>query len=285
MQLRVWSIRVIRLHYAVATNSYKAGTTVDTADLNRSVARVKMAELEQRTGVHRETIRVYLRNGLLPEPTRPRRNVAHYTEKHVAAIAAVQRLMRENRLTLPQIKASLQGGGAALNLEAHAFSQLERLVAGLVGYDKSQAATVLLAELSEIAVEDARALDRLEIVRISRGEQGESLSLVEAQLVSIWGQMRAAGFSDELNFKPEMLGFYKQAAEFVAGWEAKTFMERTEGKIDVDVAASMLEAALPLMLNFFGLLRITAFMRNIDAGKVPNVPSIKDPRLTSSALL
>ncbi|WP_390902446.1 MerR family DNA-binding transcriptional regulator [Sphingomonas bisphenolicum] len=30
-----------------------------------------MRELEERTGVHRETIRVYLREGLIPEPARP----------------------------------------------------------------------------------------------------------------------------------------------------------------------------------------------------------------------
>ena len=37
---------------------------------------MKMRELEQRTGVHRETIRVYLREGLIPEPERPRKTVA-----------------------------------------------------------------------------------------------------------------------------------------------------------------------------------------------------------------
>ena len=36
-----------------------------------------------------------------------------------------------------------------------------------------------------------------------------------------------------------------------------------EGKIEEDEAASMLEFALPTMLEFFGLLRLKIFLRNI----------------------
>ena len=39
---------------------------------------MKMKELERETGVGRETIRFYIREGLLPEPERPKRNVAAY---------------------------------------------------------------------------------------------------------------------------------------------------------------------------------------------------------------
>ena len=41
---------------------------------------MKMGELEQRTGVNRETIRVLIRKGLVPEPDKPKATVAHYNE-------------------------------------------------------------------------------------------------------------------------------------------------------------------------------------------------------------
>ena len=41
---------------------------------------MKMRELEARTGVDREVIRVYFRKGLLPEPHRPARTAADYGE-------------------------------------------------------------------------------------------------------------------------------------------------------------------------------------------------------------
>ncbi len=239
-----------------------------------------MAELEKRSGVHRETIRVYFRHGLLPEPQRPRRNVAVYGEEHVDAIAAIQRLQRENRLTLPEIGSLLNGVAPAAHIGANAFSEIERLVATRVGYDERLVPLESLVPKCTNTLNDARALERLGIVKIVTDDQGEALSLTDSHLVQIWGKMRAAGFSDNLGFGPEMLGFYLQAAEFVAGWEAKTFMERTRDKTPIEDAVHMLEAALPLMLDFFGMLRMRAFMRNIETGKVPTVAAIKDPSLT-----
>ena len=53
---------------------------------------MKMRELEERTGVHRETIRVYLRYERVPPPVRPRKTTADYGEEHVKAIIVVRRL-------------------------------------------------------------------------------------------------------------------------------------------------------------------------------------------------
>ena len=58
-------------------------------------APLKMKDLETRTDVSREAIHFYLREGLLPEPERPKRNVAHYNEGHVARIKLIKRLQEE----------------------------------------------------------------------------------------------------------------------------------------------------------------------------------------------
>lgn len=51
---------------------------------------MRMRELEKRTGVGRETIRYYIREGLLPEPDRASRNSASYTDDHVARLKAIK---------------------------------------------------------------------------------------------------------------------------------------------------------------------------------------------------
>lgn len=226
-----------------------------------------MRELETRTGVHRETIRVFLRHGLIPQPSRPRRNVADYGEEHVQAIIAVRQLQRESRLTLPQIRAMMSGMPADQRVGANAFSHLEQLVAARVGLDDHLVTIDSLVARHPQARRDARALAAAGIVRIVHEEKGDALSLTDSELVSIWGEMRAAGFEESLEFRPEMLDFYLEAAEFVAGWEARTFLDRTEGWIGEEAAAAMIQHALPLMLNFFGLLRMKAFIRNITAGR------------------
>lgn len=226
---------------------------------------MKMRELEERTGVHREVIRIYLRNGLIPQPERPRRTVAVYGEEHVQAIAAIRRLQRESRLTLAQIKSLMEGGGAEARVEASAFDQLEQLVAHRIGGDGSPVTIASLLDRYPEAEQDARSLEKIGILEIIRTRQGEALSISAAQLVRIWGEMRKAGFDAHLDYTPDILGFYIDAADFVGRWEATTFLERTDGRIDVDEAATMVEHALPLMLDFFGLLRQRAFFRHVDA--------------------
>ena len=232
-----------------------------------------MRELEERTGVHRETIRVYLRHELLPPPARPRKTVADYGEEHVKAIVAVRRLQQESRLTLPQIKALMNGDANEKRVSANVFSHLEQLVAARVGLDEHLVSLEALALRYKHARKDARALAAFGAVAIIRDPAGDALTLTDAELVSIWGEMRNEGFLEDLDFSPKMLDFYVEAARFVGGWEARTFLDRTEGRIDEDSAAAMIERALPLMLNFFGLLRRKEFLAGIRTGK-PAEPTL-----------
>jgi DNA-binding transcriptional MerR regulator len=224
---------------------------------------MKMRELEAKTRVNRETIRVYFREGLLPEPSRPARNVADYGEDHVRAVIAVRKLQRDSGMTLPQIKASLNGERTQRGLDASAFSHLEELVASRVGVKQGLVPLSALLDQSPMAVTDAQSLDRIGIIDLVASRAGPMLSITDAGLVNIWGQMRQAGFDEERGFPPEILVYYIEAAEYVAGMEADLFLERVEGRIGEDEAAEMLEFALPAMLDFFGIIRQKSFLRNI----------------------
>jgi DNA-binding transcriptional MerR regulator len=221
---------------------------------------MKMRELEERTGVHRETIRVYLRYELVPPPSRPRKTTADYGEEHVKAIMAVRRLQQDSRLTLPQIKALMNGDANEKRVSANVFSHLEQIVAARVGLDDHLVSLDALAIRYKHARKDARALAAFDAIGIIPDEAGD------AELLSIWGEMRNEGFLEDLDFSPKMLDFYVEAARFVGGWEARTFLDRTEGRIDEEAAAMMIERALPLMLNFFGLLRRKEFLKAIRTG-------------------
>jgi len=224
---------------------------------------MKMRELEARTGVNRETIRIYFRNGLLPEPRRPNRNVADYDETHVRAVLAVRDLQRDSGLTLKQIGEVLKGQMGERRVEAGAFQNLEALVAARVGLHDRPIAIASLTDAWPNAVADAQALAEVGIVDIIKTKAGPALSVTDTRLVTIWGEMRSAGFTEEAGFTPRMLTFYLEPSNDVGSREAQLFLERTEGKIDEDVAAAMLQVALRIMLDFFGLLRMKTFMRRI----------------------
>lgn len=224
---------------------------------------MKMRDLEARTGVNRETIRVFFREGLLPEPSRPARNVADYGDDHVRAILAVRKLQHESGMTLPEIKQLLDGRSSPRQVGVLTLNHLEELVASRVGVEHGLIALGALAVRIPKAQEDAQALNQIGIIELIETRDGPALSVTDAGLVSIWGQMREVGFDEEHGFPPEILDYYVEAAEYVAGKEARIFLDKVEGRIGEDEAAAMLEFALPTMLNFFGIIRQKAFLRNI----------------------
>jgi DNA-binding transcriptional MerR regulator len=241
---------------------------------------MKMRELEARTGLNRETIRVYLRHGLVPKPSRPLRNVADYDERHIRAILAVRHLQRDSGLTLRQIKDVLRGRHSDRRVEAGAFQNLEALVSTRVGLDSRRIPIASLLNAFPHAQHDAQVLESIGILDIESSAAGPSLSVTDARLVTIWSEMRVAGFTEETGFSPEILAFYIQPSKFVAEREAALFLERTEGKISSDRAAEMLQSALRLMLDFFGLMRMKAFLNNIHRDDVvrPAAAPVKSRR-------
>ena len=72
-------------------------------------ARSRCRTSSARPGVGRETIRFYIREGLLPEPERPGRNVAWYDESFVERIALIKELQQKRFLPLQVIKAIVAG--------------------------------------------------------------------------------------------------------------------------------------------------------------------------------
>jgi DNA-binding transcriptional MerR regulator len=230
---------------------------------------MKMRELESRTGVNRETIRIFLRHGLVPEPARPKPNVADYGEGHVRAVLAVRDLQRNSTLTLRQIRETLQGELGERRVEASAFQHLEALVATRVGIDVQPILIESLVRAWPDAAADARHMAAIGAIEILASPLGPALSVTDARLVTIWSEMRQGGFTEALGFNPDILTFYMQPAEMIAEREATLFLERTEGRIDEDRAAAMLQLGLRLMLDFFGLLRMKRFMAHIHKAAPP----------------
>lgn len=227
---------------------------------------MKMRELEEKTGVDREVIRILLRKGLIPEPQRRTRNSADYDETHVRAISVVRDLQRGSRLTLDQIKDALAGTSPGRDAGASAYHQLEELLAMRFGLNENPyIALSSLAERHPMAERDARAFAAMSMVTLVETPQGPKLSFTDARLVEIWAHIRSAGFVEETGFPPENISFYLDAARHVAQMEAKVFLSGSTGRIPDDKGAAMLQEALPLMLDFFGLLRLKEFMSTIHA--------------------
>ncbi|MBI4697190.1 MAG: MerR family transcriptional regulator [Gammaproteobacteria bacterium] len=246
---------------------------------------MKMRELEARTGVNRETIRVYLRVGLLPEPARPKPNVADYGEAHVAAIQAVQRLQRDYRLPLAQIKRVLEGDAAAMPQGAGSLAHLDRLVAAKLDVDDALVPLSAIARRNPQAAADARALERAGAITLRRRGGERVLSRADAQIVGLWGDMRAGGFTEALGFVPELVGIYVAAARGLAHSEIHNFLAIVSGRLAEGPAADMVQHALAVMLELFGALRMKAVLEELRTQVAPAGRPVakKTPRAPAKA--
>ena len=95
--------------------------------------RLKMQDLERATGVGRETIRFYIREGLLPEPERPSRNVAWYDESFVERVALIKELQQKRFLPLHVIKAIVGNDAAPSRDEVRTLLELDGKLFPAVG--------------------------------------------------------------------------------------------------------------------------------------------------------
>lgn len=213
---------------------------------------LKMRDLVRLTGVHRETIRAYFRAGLLPEPVRPRPNVAHYTDAHVRAVIAVRHLNRESKISLKQIGRSMQGDAVLVPSDAVSRAHLATLATDRL---TDNAALVRLDDAEPSMLADAKTLARVGAIEIREGATGPSLSAADARILELWGQFRALGFTDEAGFSAAVIEVYVRAAQAMAEAEVSRFLSAVDNKVTDAAAVDMALASLPLSLEMVGIMR------------------------------
>ncbi len=221
---------------------------------------MKMRDLEQRTGVRREMIHFYFRNGLLPEPKRPKPNVAEYGEGHVRSILAIRRLQDEQRLSIDEIKRSLNGHAASVQTDAMTYRHLDELVGARLGADKTLVPLATLIETYPEAEIDARALHEVGAIELVTRKGKRSLSRMDARIVAIWGEMRKAGYTEQTGFAADVTALYVDRAKDLATAEIAAFMARIppeapQQKVEL---AEFAQVGLNHMMSLFSLLRMKA---------------------------
>lgn len=219
---------------------------------------MKMRELERRSGVTRQMVQFYLAHGLLPEPVRPKHNVAEYSEEHVRAIEVIRRLQTEGRLKINEIKQALNGSAAGLPNEVSSLPHLGTLFALRTGVDTQLVPLGSLEARNPKARSDAQILVEIGAIEIQQQDGQELLSRMDAQVVGLWGELRAAGFTEERGFDPRTVSMYLKAARELAFAEIGLFQTKIDLALSVEERAAMAEAGSRIMLSVFTVLRMKA---------------------------
>lgn len=222
-----------------------------------------MKELERRTGVNRETIRVMLRKGLLPEPQRPKPNVAIYGEEHVERILAIRKLQKGQRLSLESIKQALEGKPSPYVVDARTFPDLIRLLGERAGYDEASLPLSVTARRNPKAKKDMALLQAIGAINVVKRGGKKYLSHIDAEIVNLWGDLRAAGFTEEFGFTAEFCKLHVDSARKLAHEELKIVLKNLYGKRLGSTATELGQAAFDHLLNIFGLIRIKTILSDL----------------------
>jgi DNA-binding transcriptional MerR regulator len=242
--------------------------------------RLKMRDLERATGVGRETIRFYIREGLLPEPERPGRNVAWYDESFVDRIALIKALQRRRYLPLHAIKALMPGDTPPSPEEVEALLAID----GRVYRGPAAPAAARVGEVAKrtgLSVGEIRRLAATEAIEIVTREGAQWLEGDAIRFVERWAALRDAGYGERLGFRPENLRVYVDFVRWLAREELRMFAQGVAGRVDAESASRMAEQGIEIVNELIALMRKATLLRYIAEGNLPESDA-SSPRSWSS---
>ncbi|MGI4879221.1 MAG: MerR family transcriptional regulator [Janthinobacterium lividum] len=225
---------------------------------------MRMRELEARSGVGRETIRFYIREGLLPEPARAARNSASYSETHVTRLVAIKRLQEERFLPLAVIRGLLDRDDGSDNerwLEPDAFPGLDAMLRSRIDHD---APRVPVAVALASAGRDAEMLDEMVANAIVTVDAAGTMTARDAAILRTLGDLDRIGFSREHGFTPGMIRMYADFIDYVTTQEMRFFFEHTAGQVDEPKAADMAELGIGAVNDLLALMRTRALLAKLE---------------------
>ena len=229
--------------------------------------RLKMRDLERLTGVGRETIRYYIRQGLLPEPERPSRNVAWYDARFVEQIRFIKELQRQRYLPLSVIRTIVRDDQPPPPDEIQALMALDgKLVPGATG------ARERLSEAGQrtgLRVKEIRELAAAGLCEIDMRDGDQWLDETGIRIVELWARLREAGFVESLGFVPKNMTLHVEMMRWLARQELRIFSHAITGRRDAETSASMAEAGIDLINEMLALVRKATLLRYVAEGNVP----------------
>ncbi len=225
-----------------------------------------MKELEERTGIGREAIRFYLREGMLPEPERPKKNVARYSEEHVQRLLAIKKLKEERFLPLAVIKSLLQTDAYRQMLARQPLAGIEHLLPAVVD-GVAGAGDRTLAELAKSSGVDDVELEELArsgAIELRRDGSTSWVDFRDAAIVEQWARLRQVGFSAARGYRFDKLAAYAALLRDLAVDEVDDFV-RSFADMEAGEAAEIAARGIEIVNELLALLHTRAVIEAVKA--------------------
>jgi DNA-binding transcriptional MerR regulator len=237
----------------------------------RQRARMKMKELERAAGVGRETIRFYIRQGLLPEPERAARNVAWYDASFIDRIALIKELQQKRFLPLHVIKTLVGTETPPSRDEVQTLLELRGKLFPPMGGAPDPRPEKLsdVAKRTGLKATEIRGLADAGVIEIETHDGDLWLAETAIRIAELWAKLRAAGFTEERGFSVSNLRLYADMVGWLAREELRLFTRGVTGQmLDPDTAVRMAEDGITYVNQIIALLRKDTLLRYIAEGNL-----------------
>ena len=214
---------------------------------------MKLRELVNRTGVSRETIQFYLREGVLPKPRKRGRGQADYGEHYIQLIDLIKDLQEKHFLPLAVIKKSIKRLKKISPSEEHYFRMQSEFFSP-VGYLLTQKQVEGEAQFLEITGLGKTWLAAAEQWGIITPEIRDGIKVFSSEDVAIGKVMvefDRAGTGPGDGFDPEILRHHKDYLQKMVADLNKNFAQQLYGKVSNEEFAEKGFRNLNLMGIYF----------------------------------
>jgi DNA-binding transcriptional MerR regulator len=213
---------------------------------------LRMKDLCDASGLNRQAIHFYVKEGLLPAGKKSSRNMAWYGPVHLERLRLVRRLQHERFLPLRAIKAVLDAHDEQFSADQRAFIRelkrhADRSLAGLERVERVPAEGLLARH--GVTWAELEALDRMGLAPRIDGVDGVSIASEDVWVVETLGELRALGFTEAAGFSVAELGLYEEVISNLFEREKGLLADRLT-RFPAPLAAAMVERVLPLVHRF-----------------------------------
>ena len=212
---------------------------------------MKIRDLVERTGVSRETVHYYIREGLLPKPRKRGRNIANYDDSYVERIRMIKELQDNYFLPLAVIKNILKNRKKSpeeqsfLSLRREYFRPVDQLLPNeIAGEEEFRKATGLgrkwLVKMEEWGIISPE---------LRSGEKVYSQD--DITLGKLVVQMDEIGIGVKDGFDAEALRHYRDMFREIVVMSHKYYIEATLGKLSPEEFSKRVVQGREIMSAFF----------------------------------
>lgn len=223
---------------------------------------MKLRDLVKATGVSRETIQFYLREGILPKPRKRDKNQAEYDESYVELLKTIKDLQDNHYLPLSIIKKIIKrkkkispADEYLIWMQSELFSPVGQfLMEETVGEDA-------FIKMTGISRKWLKKSEDWGIITPQLKNGRKSYSYEDAAIGKLMVELDKAGFGPRDGFDPEVLKHYGDLLDDLLDRFNKRFAETYFDKLQEDELEEMGERGMSLMGLYF-YLRYRKFARN-----------------------